>query len=62
MEDNLSDYLNTKDIDPTYLDSLQRLYKEAQSTLYKSRNFAEKILGKKIYIYTTGDIEIKEEK
>lgn len=48
----------TKDIDPIYLNSLWSTYRETQSVLYESQKFAEKILGKRISIYTTGDIEI----
>lgn len=52
---------HNKDIDPTYLNSLWNIYRETQAVLGESKRFAEKILGKRVYIYTTGEIEIKEE-
>ena len=53
---------NNKDIDLTYLNSLWNIYNETQTVLGESRRFAEKILGKRVYIYITGEIEIKENK
>lgn len=50
---------HNKDIDPTYLNSLWNIYKETQVALCESKRFAEKILDKRIYIYTTDEIEIK---
>lgn len=58
-ERDLNNYqFHTKDIDPIYLNSLWSTYRETQSVLYESKKFAEKILGKRVYTYTTGDIEI----
>lgn len=51
---------HNKDIDTTYLNSLWNTYKETQTVLAESKRFAEKILGKRIYIYTTDEIEIGE--
>ena len=56
----LNDYMfSNKNADTTYLNSLWYTYKETQNILAESKRFAEKILDKRIYVYTTGEIEIK---